>query len=72
MIDLLDMLWPFGLFFGALCLFAAYATKNAKQGDYLEDAYKWAPGGGLVILASAIIMWILRVQPYWYSLSVSN
>ena len=73
MLDALDMFWPIGLLMGAVCLVAAHASKSVKHdANHMEGAYKWAMGGGLLLLASAIVMWALRVQPYWHWLRNSN
>jgi len=66
MSEFFDTIWPLGIMVGALCLLVAFCAKSVKQGeDYMEDAYKWAMWGGILILVGAIIMWIMRVQQYW-------
>ena len=57
----LGMLWPIVFLIGCFFLLAAHAAKSNKDREnYLEDAYKWAMLGGLLILASIILMWISR------------
>ncbi len=73
MLDLLDMFWPLGFFAGAFFLLAGHATQSIKHNkNYFEEAYKWARNGGLILLAAMFLLWLLRVQHYWHSISISN
>ena len=59
--ELCDIFWPMGLLVGPFCLLAAYASKSVgKTQDDLEGAYKWAMGGGLILLVSAILMLVMH------------
>jgi hypothetical protein len=71
MLNALDDLWGLGVLFGALMVFGGYCTANVEKPD-MEEAYRHARNGGIIIFVSAILMWVLRVQHYWPSLHISN
>ncbi|MCE0498221.1 MAG: hypothetical protein LV481_09790 [Methylacidiphilales bacterium] len=65
--ELLNSIWLIGFCVGTLFLLAAPANKSLKRGDgYLEDAYKCAMIGGVILLISMIVMYIVQVGPDWH------
>jgi hypothetical protein len=57
--DILVVLWPIGIMAGAFFLLAAHATKSLKRDDYMDESYQWAMRGGLILLATTILISIL-------------